>query len=91
MRLWIVTNNWLGNANEGAIVQAENQAAAIEAARQALISHTQALLDAEPNNKFYPEGTPHQQHLREKLDTYRPDCDIGWRARAIDLPHIGEF
>lgn len=96
MRLWIVTNNWQGNGREGVIVQASDAETAVEVARFALIGHAKAAITTERSR--HPEGsywadqpTPHEEHLNERLATYQPGYDIGWRANPVTLPHIGEF
>lgn len=77
MDLWIVTNQWQGEGREGVIVQASDESAAVEAAREALLQEW--------------SGQRPSEHQAQHLASLDPGSGLVWEAERITLPHVGEF
>lgn len=80
--IFAVYSGWRGNGAEAVFVEAEDEPAAIQAAREALIA------DAE-QNLVHHAGRPIASHHQERLDDYRSD-EFPKSVHQVVLPWIGE-
>jgi hypothetical protein len=76
--LWIVTNQYLGEGFEGVIVEAGDEAAALAAAKAALVAH------------WTNDDDRGRDERAEHLAAYADDKHR-WLIERIELPYIGSF